>query len=278
MPKRDTWRGTAGEKGRAFFKCNAKGYLARYCNSKKIQSNGTSRVPERQGFSSFRSFEGAPEEEGLEQLVDSGCNGFTLKDRALDDAYDTDVGNGNGTRTRVGSRGTALDGVLDSKGRKCELELKQAFWVTTYTRNLISVKKLAKQGAIVSVGKEAIIRTQDGTLLPLVGTSDDLYTLRVLPFVGNLRMERLQSIAHRSGEGNGWSPWLGSHAAQSRTLVQWHRALGHNNFNDVALTTKLVDGMHMRKDVAAGHCDTCAEEKAKRAHVNKASSVERKRS
>ena len=36
------------------------------------------------------------------------------------------------------SRGTARCGVLDSRGRMCELELKQAFWVPTYTRNLSS--------------------------------------------------------------------------------------------------------------------------------------------
>ena len=77
------------------------------------------------------------------------------------------MGNANGSRTRAEGKGTASCGVLDSKGRMCELELKQAFWVPTYTRNLISVKKLASQGAIVSFGKEANIRTQDGTLLPL---------------------------------------------------------------------------------------------------------------
>ena len=145
----------------------------------------------------------------------------------------------------------------------CELELKQAFWVATQTRNLILVKKLAEQGAMVSFGKEAIIRTQDGTLPPLVCTSDDLYTLHVLPSVcifgaRALPVERLPGIAHGSGGQKGWSPWLGSHAAQSRTLGQGHRALSHNNFNDVARRTKLVDGMHIGKDGAAGHCDTCA--------------------
>ena len=105
----------------------------------------------------------------------------------IEDVFNTDVGNANGSRTRVEGRGTAQCGVLDSKGRMCELELKQAFWVPTYTRNLSSVKKLAEQGAMVSFGKEANIRTQDGTLLPLVCTSDDLNTLRVLRFVCNLR-------------------------------------------------------------------------------------------
>ena len=200
----------------------------------KGESSCTRRGPEKQGFFRFRNFEGASEERGFELLVVLGCNEFMLKDRALfmelDEAFNTDVGNANGSQTRVEGRSTARCGVLCSKGRMCELELKQVFWVPTYTRNQISVKKLAEQGAMVSFRKKANIRTQDGTLHPLVCTSDDLYTLRVLPFVCNLGpralpVERLQGIAHRCGSRKGWSPWLGSHAAQRRTLVQWHRAL-----------------------------------------------------
>ena len=134
-------------------------------------------------------------------MVDSGCSGFMLKDmvlfKELDEAFNTDVGNANGSRTRVEGRGTARCGVLDSKSRICELELKQAFWVLTYTRNLISVKKLAEQGTMVSFGKEATIRTQDVTLLPLVCTNDDLYTLRVLPFVCNLGPRALTGSHHQ---------------------------------------------------------------------------------
>ena len=44
-------------------------------------------------------------------LVDSGCNGFMVKDSALfkdlDEAFNTDVDNANGSRTRVKSRCTA---------------------------------------------------------------------------------------------------------------------------------------------------------------------------
>ena len=134
--------------------------------------------------------------------------------KELDEAFNTDVGYANGSRTRVEGRGTARGGVLDSKGRMCELELKQAFWVPTYTRNLISVKKLAEHGAMVNFGKEANNRTHDGTLLPFVYTSDDLYTLRVRPFVCNLGpralpVARLPSVAHGCGWRKCWSPWLG---------------------------------------------------------------------
>ena len=113
-----------GKQGVLQMQCE--GPSARDCKSKKGQSSGTSRGPEKQGFFSLRSFEGASEEGGLELVMDSGCNGFMLKDRALfkelDEAFNTDVGNANGSRTRKEGRGTARCGVLDSKGRMCELE------------------------------------------------------------------------------------------------------------------------------------------------------------
>ena len=92
-------------------------------------------------------------------MVDSCFDGFRVRDRALfkdlNEAFNTDVGKANRSQTRVEGRGTARSGLLDSKGRMCELELKLAFWVPTYTRNLISVKKLVQQGAMVSFGKKA---------------------------------------------------------------------------------------------------------------------------
>ena len=54
-------------------------------------------------------------------------------------------------------------------------------------------------------------------------------------------------------------------------LTQRHRAMGHNIFNDVERLTKLVDGMHIQKGGAEGHCDPCTDEKVKRTTVNKAS-------
>ena len=137
------------------------------------------------------------------------------------------------------------------------------------------------QGVLVSFGTKVNIRTQDGTLLPLVCTCDSLNAFRVLPFVcilgqGALTVERLQGIAHGSRARKRWSPWLGSHAAQCRSLVQWNRALGQNNLKDVARLAKLVDDINIRKDGAAGHCDTCAEEKAKRAPLTRHRAPERR--
>ncbi len=161
-----------------------------------------------------------------------------------------------------------------AKGKPFEVEAKQALWVPNYNRNLISVEKLAQQGGDVTFGKDAHIKMFDGTLLPLMLTSDDLYTLRVSPSLCNLgprapSVDRLPGIA-RSGEGyTGGSTWSGAQALSSRTLEQWHKTLGHNNYQDVARLPKLVEGMTLVGGAAPGHCDTCSTEKAKRAPVNK---------
>ncbi len=99
----------------------------------------------------------------------------------------------NGSRTAAEGCGTALCWVLDSEVKQCQLELKHALWVPNYTRNLISVKKLAQQGGEVTFGKDAHIKTFDGTLLPLMLSSDDLYTLSVsFPLCVTLDQERPQ--------------------------------------------------------------------------------------
>ena len=78
---------------RACFKCNTKCHLARDCKSKKGQQfSGTGKCPEKQGcFLTFGSLEGASGEDGRELFVNSGCNGFMLKDRGffkdLDEAF-----------------------------------------------------------------------------------------------------------------------------------------------------------------------------------------------
>ncbi len=117
--------------------------------------------------------------DSLDLLVDSGCNGLMLKDIALfkdmDESFGDEVDNANGSPTAVERRGTARCWELDSKGELCELELKQALWVPNYTRNLISVEKLAQhcrgklagrkevtwQGEEVTFGNDPRIKTFD---------------------------------------------------------------------------------------------------------------------
>ncbi len=111
---------------RTCHKCKKKGHIAKDCRSGKTQGAGTGNAAstgEKQGsgFFSFGSFEQPSDVDSLDLLVDSGCNGFMLKDRALfkdlDESFRDEVGNANGSRTAVEGRGTARCWVLDSKGQ-----------------------------------------------------------------------------------------------------------------------------------------------------------------
>ncbi len=114
----------------------------------------------------------------------------------------------------------------------------------------------------------------DGKLLPLILTSDYLYTLRVSPSLCNFRprgpsVDRLPGIA-RSGEGfTGGSTWLGAQALSRRTQSSGTKTLGHNNYQGVACLSKLEKVMTIVGGAGPGHCDTCSTEKGKRAPVNK---------
>ncbi len=66
-------------------------------------------------------------------------------------------------------------------GKQCELDVEQVLWVPNYTRNLLLVKKRAQQRSEVTFEKDAHIKTFDGTLPPLMLTSDGLNTQRVSP-------------------------------------------------------------------------------------------------
>ncbi len=76
-----------------------------------------------------------------------------LKDKAvfegLAESFSDEVGNADRNQAAVEKRGTARCLLLDSKGKQCELVLKQALWVPNYTGNLISVKTPTQPGAEV---------------------------------------------------------------------------------------------------------------------------------
>ena len=83
---------------------------------------------------------------------------------------------------------------------------------------------------MVSFGKEANIRTQNGTLLPLACTSVELHTLRVLPFLCNfgpraLPVERLKEGLHMEVEGarDGHFGW----ATMQPKAEPWYIGTGH---------------------------------------------------
>ena len=245
-----------GRETRECYSCGKKGHLASNCRQKGQQQRGSG--PPGQGsstsnhsstdFFSFGAFDAGPHGDGdLELLIDSGCNGFMIKDRELfshlDEDFRADVGNANSSRSAIMGRGTVRCSVLDSRGKQCQLELTDAFWVPSYARNLVSVKRLADKGAKMDFGAKPRIKMPNGTHIPM-RTEDELFSIRVQAGRG--------SLAH-----------------SSFTIDQWHQVMGHNNIQDVAKLQNEVEGMAIKGSQKGQPCNVCSTEKAKRAAIPK---------
>ena len=238
---------------RSCYNCGQKGHLASACQKgpQKGTSGGAGQSSNHSSanlfsfgaFTDDRCHDGA-----LELLIDSGCNGFMIKDRdlfhELDEGFVADVCNANSSRSEIRGRGTVRCWMADNTGQSCLLELKDAYWVPSYARNLVSVKRLSDKGAMIKFNDDPLIKMPDGTLVPMM-TKDELYSLMVHPIE------------------------TGSLAMMSHSVKHWHQVMGHNNWNDVGKLQHVTDGMKISGSQKGANCNVCSTEKAKRAPVPK---------
>ena len=134
--------------------------------------------------------------------------------------------------------------VKDNTGRSCLLELKDAFWVPSYARNLVSVKRLTDKGAMIQFNDDPTIKMPNGTVVPMM-TNDELFSVMAQPVE------------------------MGSLAMMSHSIKHWHRVMGHNNWHDVAKLQQEVVGMNISGSEKKTNCNICCTEKAKRASIPK---------
>ena len=106
----------------------------------------------------------------------------------LDEGFLADVCNANSSRSEIRGRGTVRCFVKDNTGRSCPLELKDAFWVPSYARNLVSVKRLTDKGAMIQFNDDPTIKMPNGTVVPMM-TNDELFSVMAQPVeTGSLAM------------------------------------------------------------------------------------------
>ena len=165
-------------------------------------------------FFSFGAFRAGCYDQGsIELLIDSGCTGFMIKNKELlsdlDDGFLADVCNANSSRSEIRGRGTVRCFVKDNMDRSCLLELRDAFLVPSYARNLVSVKRMSDKGAMIQFNDDPTIKMPNGTVVPMM-TNDDFFSVMDQP------VER------------------GSLAVMSHSIKHWHRVMGHNNWHNVA--------------------------------------------
>ena len=153
---------------RACFNCGQKGHLASSCRKGEQRSSsggcgsGQSSNHSSADFFSFGSLRAGCYKGSIELLIDSGCNGFMIKNKELfsdlDEGFLADVCNANSSRLEI--RGTVRCFVKDNTGRSCQLELRDAFWVPSYAKNLVSVKRLMDKGAMIQFNDDPTIKMQ----------------------------------------------------------------------------------------------------------------------
>ena len=184
----------------------------------------------------------------LRTLIDSGCNGSMIRNKELfldmDEGFLADVYNANSSRSEIRGRGTVRCFVKDNTGRSCLLELKDAFWVPSYARNLVSVKRLTDKGAMIQFNDDPTIKMPNGTVVPMM-TNDELFSVMAQPVE------------------------TGSLAMMSHSIKHWHRVMEHNNWHDVAKLQQEVVGMNISGSEKKTNCNICCTEKAKRASIPK---------
>ena len=198
---------------------------------------------------SFRAFRaGSYDKVSIEFLIASGCNSFMIKNKQLfsdlDEGFLADVCNANSSRSEIRGRGTVRCFVKDNTGRSCLLELRDAFWVPSYARNLVSVKQLTDKGAMIQFNDDPTIKMPNKTVVPML-TKDEFFSVMAQPVE------------------------TGSLAMMSHSIKHWHRVMGHNNWHDVAKLQQEVVGMNISGSGKKTNCHICCTEKAKRASIPK---------
>ena len=170
-------------------------------------------------------------------LVDCGASTHIIKDKdkfiTFDKNFDPSqhciVLADSSMQTGVAKgRGDAKIQLTCTEGKVCDVTLRNALYIPSYSQNILSVCEVAKKGVDVCFGKDrAEIITPSGVKFS-IQQKNKLY------YVSTVRAE----------------------GPASRTLQEWHETLGHLNMKDCLQLEHVVEGMNItNKEVSK--CITC---------------------
>ena len=131
-------------------------------------------------------------------------------------------------------KGTAKIPIIDIKGEESHIVLNDALFVPTFSKNIISVSQAIKMGFKFNfnhIAKESMV-SPNGNIFRIV-TKGNLYYLN-------------HTIVN---------------SVISRSLDQWHRILGHQNFDDINKLPEVSDNMKIVKDKKPSQCEICIKAK-----------------
>ena len=146
-----------GAKKQGYFKCGQPGHYAREC---------------KQGRTGFYSYCAATSMKGDDLVVDTGCNDYVVRDRAVFSSFKswnegTTVENPNGTLSPIEGKESVEVEIRDCHDAVRSYTFHNVLFVPSYSVNLMSVSSAVARGSIFSFAADAShLLAPDGGQLP----------------------------------------------------------------------------------------------------------------
>ena len=174
-------------------------------------------------------------------LVDTGATTHIVTDRSkfvqFDDSFNPqthfiELANGKRANNLAQGRGTAKFELVDSQGVVQEALLKDALYVPSFKQSIFSVDRATAQGASVEFRNDSgVLKTSCGVMFNIVKRG---------------KLYFLNSVVHSK--------------QSTRSVKEWHEAMGHCNVKDLNKMQGCVHGMSIKGDVKL-ECKTCIQGK-----------------
>ncbi|KAK3784574.1 hypothetical protein RRG08_003382 [Elysia crispata] len=152
-------------------------------------------------------------------LVDSGASVHIVNDKSKFRRFSEnfkpsdhviELADGSRNRNLALGQGEVEMDILNSDGNRCSITLENALYVPSFSQNIFSVTAATEKGATI------IFSENSGKLLPKVKDSSDAQFVEIHK---EGKLYYINSVQHST--------------KVSRTLKQWHEALGHCNTQDI---------------------------------------------
>ena len=172
-------------------------------------------------------------------LLDTGATSHIINDKSKFVDFDTkfdpsthfiELADGSRANVVLG-KGNAKVKLYDVNGNVQDVVLNNALYIPSYNQNIFSVPAAIDKGASISLGKDAkTFRAPNGTMFSIK------------------QQGRLFYLNNVSSQNN------------ASTLMEWHKIMGHCNFNDLRKLQSVVEGMKIVDD-RQRECAICTQGK-----------------
>ena len=222
--------------------CQKPGHVESVCFKKKQSSAHSLSVDA--DFSFITTHQGTANERSERLLVDCGATCHIINDKKHFTSYDDtfipdkhfiELADGKRSNKIAIAKGTAKFTIVDSNGIPHSITLKNALLAPIFPTSLFSVRAAIENGAKIVFAKESATLCAGKTTFNLE------------------RRGKLYFLPNRNDI-----------ACTTRTLEEWHKTLGHMNYDDIIRLQSTTTGMNITQSNSKQiplKCKTCKENK-----------------